>query len=204
MSKQKTRVKRNRETMGDFFMCGKISTNEKLSWSHNKIERLFRIWLKENIRRFNYEPYRKNRQHKEYYFRGINKSITLLMEFRDAESMLVYKNPKCKDDSDHISFDYTYGNFARTIENTFYDKSLISGRIYFNSIKELYIDIFESIITGVNKLFVKENELSFSYYNDYNSSNSADIRKIGWATESNNVTKGIVDIYPLFEGELNE
>jgi hypothetical protein len=148
----------------NFDCCWYTGSNGKCEHylKERRIKKLFKKWLKENIHRFTYKPYSKNKQYKEFYFEGIAKNITLVMNHSNAEAMLFYENPI--DDMyccDHSVIAYI-GCADHDPENGYYDSDRVDEVYTYYSTKEEVVikESFEHIIPFVNEKFVKENILS--------------------------------------------
>ena len=136
----------------------------------SKIRKLFRKWLKENIDRFNYKPYVVNSMCERYYFEGITKHVTLVIDYRFPEAMIYHHKECCTHDViQYIGYEKYdpqkgYYDFDRTDEK--YE--------YFPTQEALYIhDVFEYIIEYVNGKFTEENQVYVSKSDCYASSTIA-------------------------------
>lgn len=127
----------------------------------SRVKKLFKKWLKKNLDRFNYKPYPKNSVCNEYYFEGIAKNITLVMDYRSPEAMIYHVNPQDPNRCcDHDVVEYI-GYEKYDPQKGYYDSDRVDEKYtYFPTQEELYIhEVFEKIITYVNENFVKGNSL---------------------------------------------
>lgn len=159
MTKRNLRKNSNKER----YKNGYITAVQKggTYMSSTKVKKLFRLWLKENLHRFNYKPYAKNSVGSEYYFEGIAKNITLVMDYSSPEAMMSHDNPiKLTHCWDYDVVEYI-GDERLDKEKGYYDADRVDGIYdYFPTQKDLYIhNVFEKIIDYVNSKFVKENAL---------------------------------------------
>ena len=148
----------------NFDCCYYISSNGKCEHylKERRTKKLFRKWLKENLLCFAYKPYCKNKQYKEFYFKGIAKNITLVMNHRNAEAMLFYENPIDDENCcDHSVISYI-GCSDYDPKRGYYDSDRVDEVYTYYPTKEEVIisEAFEYIIPFINEKFVKENVLS--------------------------------------------
>ena len=159
MTKNEIRKKDNKERYKDGCI---IPLQRKDTYMRtSRVKKLFRTWLKENLHRFNYKPYARNGMCEEYYFEGIIKSITLVMDYGYPEAMIFHENPMHSDGCcDHDVVEYI-GQEKYDPEKGYYDADRVDGIYdYFPTQEALYThNVFEKIIKYVNEKFVEENAL---------------------------------------------
>ena len=90
MTKNEIRKKDNKRRYVDGWIIPMQGVDSYMSAS--KVKKLFRQWLKDNMHRFNYKPYAKNSVCNEYYFEGITKHVTLVIDYRLPEAMMYHGN----------------------------------------------------------------------------------------------------------------
>ncbi len=173
MTKNEIRKKDNKKRYKDGWIIPVQKAHSYMRTS--RVRKLFRIWLKENLHRFNYKPYAKNSVCGEYYFEGIAKNITLVMDYAYPEAMIYHGNPLHSSGCcDHDVVEYI-GYEKYDPEKGYYDADREDGIYdYFPTQKELYAhNIFENIIKYVNENFVEENALYINEAVGYSSSKIA-------------------------------
>ena len=162
MTKQQLKRKYYRQNFDGYFYSGSRGGCEYY-YSKRQTKKLFRKWLAENIHRFHYRPYSKNKQYTEFYFEGIARNITLAMQYSSPEAMLFYDD--LLDDTyccDHSVIAYV-GCASYDREKGYFDSDRIDEKYYtfFPTKEEMIIhEVFEPIITFVNEKFVEGNILS--------------------------------------------
>ena len=172
-------------------------TQKRGSYMHaRKVKRVFKKWLKENMHRFNYKPYPKNSVCKEYYFEGIAKNISLVMNYNSPEAMIFHCNPLrpnecCNHDAlayvGYEKYDNQKGYYNAYSENGEYE--------YFATQEELYSHVvFNWIIVYVNERFMEENALYIDESDSFIGSRTA--------TKSNQKKIKNKFCFDLFTGEL--
>ena len=162
MTKQQLKRKYYRQNFDGYFYFGSRGGCEYY-YSPRQTKKLFRKWLADNMHRFHFKPYSKNRQHNEFYFEGIAKNIKLVMQYHSPEAMLYYANPL--DDTyccDHSVIAYV-GCACYDKSRGYFDSDRIDEKHYtfFPTKEEMIIhEVFEPIIPFVNEKFVEGNVLS--------------------------------------------
>jgi len=135
----------------------------------SKVKKIFRKWLKNNIDRFNYKPYAVNSMCDRYYFEGITKHVTLVLDYRLPEAMLYHHKECCNHDViqyiGYEKYDPKKGYYdADRVDDTgepYPDGHEIFK--YYLTQEELYVnEVFEPIIKFVNEKFVEENQVYVS------------------------------------------
>ena len=149
-------------------------------FSKSKI--IFEKWLKNNYDNFRYKPIPND--FGGYYFDGIIKNISLIIDYRQPEAMLSFDDIKKNKNYDYHSIQYI-GDLQYNPTRGYYDADRIDKKFtYYNSIEKLIItEVFEPIIEYCNKNFKKENSLYLINYNGSTegfiaTSNEQDIKKI--------------------------
>jgi hypothetical protein len=132
----------------------------------SRIRKIFRRWLKNNIDRFNYKPYAVNSMCDKYYFEGITKHVTLVLDYRLPEAMLYHHKECCNHDViqyiGYEKYDPKKGYYdADRVDDT--GEPYPEGHEifkYYPTQEELYIsEVFEPIIDFVNHKLVRENQI---------------------------------------------
>ena len=124
---------------------------------------IFKQWLSENIHRFNNKPIHNKKG--EFYFEGITKAISLIMDFDRLEAMLNYTDIDTGE-----NYDFGYMQYIGELEfdpiKGFYDADRTDKvYIYYNTFKELIItEVFEEILKYCNKNFKKDNSVYLINY----------------------------------------
>ena len=208
MTKNEMRKRDNKRRYEDGWIVPMQKTESYMRAT--KVKKLFREWLKENMHRFKYKPYPKNSVCNEYYFEGISKNITLVMNYRIPEAMVYH----CKDCCDHDVIQYI-GYEKHDPQKGYYDFDRLDDKYeYFPTQEALYIhDVFEYIITYVNEKFVEGNQIYINKSECYSSSTiapKADYDKLkenfygggfclSLSCASNDKDEPIMRVYDLFE-----
>jgi len=129
-------------------------------------EIIFRKWLYKNINRFNNKPIPDGKG--GFYFNGVTKSISLIIDFRQPEAMLSFDEIDTEINYDYHSIQYIGDKKYNSIKG-FYDADRTDMiYTYYKTYEELIItEVFEEIIEYCNKNFKEDNAL---YLIDYDGS----------------------------------
>ncbi len=159
MTKNKIRRKNNIERYRDGWIIPVRKGGTYMNAT--RLKKIFRQWLKENIHRFNHRPYAVNSVHNEYYFEGISKNVTLVMNYNLPEAMIYHKDPQHPNECcNHEVIEYI-GDEQYDRQRGYYDSDRTDHNYtYYPAQKELYIhEVFEKIITHTNEKFMETNAL---------------------------------------------
>jgi len=139
--------------------------------SFDKSEGIFNQWLKENIHRFNIKPIKNSEN--TYFFDGVIKNVSLYLNWTPEAIFSFYSFvPNIYGDTyfDQMPIDYI-GYEKYSPQKGFYDADRTDGIYdYFPTRKELYINVFESIIEYCNEFITSKHSL---YLFDFHGMTSA-------------------------------
>lgn len=142
---------------------------------------IFEQWLSENIHRFNNKPIPNKKG--GFYFEGITKAISLIMDFYQPEAMLNYNDIDTGENYDFGYIQYI-GELKFDPIKGFYDADRTDKiYTYYNTYKELIItEVFEEILKYCNKNFKGDKS---AYLINYGGSTEGFIA----STNETNITK---------------
>ena len=126
-----------------------------------RVKKHFRKWLEENKHHFNHKPYPKDGVYTEFYFEGISKNISLVMNYHAPEAMIYHRNPLNPEECCNHDVVACLGDEQYDKAKGYYNGYSEDGTYrYFATQEALYADaVFKWIIAYVNEKFVEENTL---------------------------------------------
>jgi len=142
----------------------KLSKRNKRYRTFPRSQSIFIKWLLENINRFNHKPIPNGKG--GFYFNGITKAISLVIDFHQPDAMLVFDDIATEELYDLYSIQWIGKEKYHPIKG-FYDADRTDKiYTYYNSYKELIVtEVFEPIIEYCNENFKEDNSLYLINYN---------------------------------------